>query len=79
MKKEFEPKRCPKCGSEKVTVDADGMTTSMKGIDYQNIWVECGDCDFHHSINVCDYPHVKRPSQLCIEQWNNIPEDSGKE
>ena len=74
---EYEPKPCPQCGSNNVEVDADGMSTSLTGIDYQNIWVECGDCEFKHTINVCDYPFERRPSQLCIKQWNEIPEDSG--
>lgn len=73
-----EPKPCPKCGSDNVEVDADGLTTSLKGIDYQNIWVECLDCEFIHSINICDYPHEDNPTDLCIEQWNAIPADNGK-
>lgn len=78
-----EPLPCPKCGSKNIEVDADGMATSLKGIDYQNIWVECLDCEFNHVINVCDYPWERHPTQLCISQWNemerNIPEDSGNE
>lgn len=67
-----EPKPCPGCGSENVVVDADSLTTSMAGIEYQAIWVECSDCEFCHDINICDYPNEKRPSQLCIKQWNEL-------
>ena len=69
---EEEPKPCPKCGSDNIEVDAGGMATSLKGIDYQSIWVECLDCEFDHEINVCDYPMEEHPSQLCIKQWNEI-------
>jgi hypothetical protein len=67
-----EPLPCPVCGSNEIEVDADGMATSMLGIDYQNIWVECLGCEFIHSINVCDYPHEEHPSRLCINQWNSL-------
>lgn len=70
MKEELKP--CPRCQSTNLEIDADGMATSMKGIDYQNIWVECKNCGFCHSINVVDYPDEKRPSQLCIKQWNDL-------
>lgn len=73
-----EPKPCPKCGSKNVEVDADGMVTSMKGIDYQNIWVECLDCGFEQCINACDYPYNNKLTDLCIEQWNSIPANKGK-
>jgi hypothetical protein len=69
---EEEPLPCPVCGSENVEVDSDGLVTSMLGNDYQNIWVGCINCEFSHSINVVDYPHVEYPSQLCINQWNKL-------
>ena len=72
LEEDLEPLPCPVCGSVNVEVDADGLVTSMLGKDYQNIWVECLDCEFNHLINVVDYPFVGRPSQLCIEQWNSI-------
>lgn len=74
-----EPKPCPHCQSTNLEVDADGMSTSMKGIDYQNVWVECLDCGFKHMINTCDYECVDRISKLCIYQWNRIPSDIGNE
>jgi uncharacterized Zn finger protein len=67
-----EPNNCPQCGSNDIEVDADGMTTSLKGIDYQNIWVECLNCGLGHSINVVDYPDEKNPTDLCIKQWNEL-------
>ena len=69
---EEEPKPCPKCGSLNIEVDATGMSTSLKGIDYQCIWVECGNCEFDHQINICDFPMENHPTQLCIRQWNEL-------
>ncbi len=69
------PLPCPICGSDNIEVDADGMSTSQLGKDYQNIWVECLNCGFEHSINVVDYPDESRPSQLCIKQWNEMVTD----
>ena len=74
-----EPKPCPKCGSDNIEVYADCMVSSLKGIDYQNIWVECGMCEFCHDINIVDYPMEEYPTQLCIKQWNDIPADSGNQ
>lgn len=71
---EEEPKPCPKCGSDNIEVDSGGMTTSLLGKDYQCIWVECLDCEFDHEINVVDYPHEEHPTDLCIRQWNEIPD-----
>lgn len=67
-----EPLPCPVCGSVDIEVDADGLRTSMLGKDYQNIWIECLNCEFNHSINVVDFPFMKDISQLCINQWNNL-------
>jgi hypothetical protein len=79
METKKEPKPCPKCGSDNIEVDSGGMTTSMKGIDYQCIWVECRMCEFDHQINIVDYPMEEYPTQLCIKQWNDIPTDSGNQ
>lgn len=72
------PKPCPHCQSTNLEIDSDGMATSLNGIDYQNIWVECLNCGFNHEINTCDYPGVDRMTQLCVYQWNRIPVDRGK-
>lgn len=69
---EDEPKACPKCGGDKIEIDAGPMVTSMKGVDYQDIWVGCFDCGFSHHIDVVDYPTEKYPTQLCIRQWNDL-------
>ena len=70
MNEELKP--CPKCGSPNIKVDAGGMATSMKGYDYQDIWVECRNCGFEHCINIRDYEGEEYPTQLCIRQWNEL-------